>query len=166
MATKKPATAKKATAAYKLPIDQVLAAVDYRNGDYYSKLSDEDRRAVSTYMVQCWASQVQGSRDVQEQYLLNVNDYSNLDYIATTSGHEEMRWRVLALCGLGVKLRHEFIPPKGAKKDKLSVWLIEQFPSLGDEEIELFRMLNGEEVLEDIAVAKNMGEKQIKDLFK
>lgn len=165
MATKKPATAKKATAAYKIPIEQVMAAVDLRKGDYYSKLEPDDLKSLNTFMAQRWASQVQGDLAVQEQYLLNVNDYSNLDYIATTSEHEEMRWRALALCGLGFKQRHEFIPPKGNKKDKLSAWLIDQFPNLSDVEIELFRELNGES-LEDIAVAKNMGEKQLKDLFK
>jgi hypothetical protein len=82
------------------------------------------------------------------------------------SAHDELRWRTLALCGIGQKMRHEFIPPKGAKKDRLTAWLIEQFPSLGDDEIELFRELNGNAVLEDIAVSKNMGNKDLKDLFK
>ena len=163
MATKKKAPA---SAAYKLPIEQVMAAVDLRKGDYYAKLEPEDVKALSTFMVQRWASQVQGSREVQEQYLLNVNDYSNIDYIATSSKHEELRWRVLALCGLGFKQRHEFIPPRNAKKDKLTAWLIEQFPAMSDDEIELFRTINGNAVLEDIAVAKNMGNKDLKDLFK
>ena len=154
------------TAKYQLPIDQVMAAIDLRKGDFYSKLDDEGRKALSTYMAQRWASQVQGTREVQEEYLLNVNDYSNVDYIATTSAHEELRWRSLALVGLGVKLRHEFIPPKAQKKDKLSAWLIEQFPNLGDDEIELFRMLNDENVLESIAKSQNMGNKDLKDLFK
>ena len=163
MATKKKAPA---SAAYKLPIEQVMAAVDLRKGDYYAKLEPEDVKALSTFMVQRWASQVQGSREVQEQYLLNVNDYSNIDYIATSSKHEELRWRVLALCGLGFKQRHEFIPPRNAKKDKLTAWLIEQFPAMSDDEIELFRTINGNDVLEDIAVSKNTGNKDLKDLFK
>jgi hypothetical protein len=163
MATKKKAPA---SATYKLPIEQVMAAVDLRNGDYYSKLGQEDLKALNTFMSQRWASQVQASRDIQEQYLLNVNDYSNIDYIATTSAHEELRWRVLALCGLGFKQRHEFIPPKAQKKDKLTAWLIEQFPAMSNDEIELFRELNGNDVLEDIAVSKNMGNKDLKDLFK
>lgn len=163
MATKKKAPA---TAKYQLPIEQVMAAVDLRNGDYYSKLDEEGTKALSTFMAQRWASQVQGSRDLQEQYLLNVNDYSNIDYIATSSKHEELRWRVIALCGLGFKQRHEFIPPKNAKKDKLTAWLIEQFPAMSDDEIELFRTINGNEVLEDIAISKNMGNKEFKDLFK
>lgn len=163
MATKKKAPA---SAAYKLPIEQVMAAVDLRKGDYYAKLEPEDVKALNTFMVQRWASQVQGSREVQEQYLLNVNDYSNIDYIATSSKHEELRWRVLALCGLGFKQRHEFIPPKNAKKDKLTAWLIEQYPAMSDDEIELFRTINGNAVLEDIAVAKNMDNKDLKDLFK
>jgi hypothetical protein len=162
MATKK----KTSTAAYKVPIDQVMAAVDLRNGDYYSKLSDEDRKSVNTFMAQRWASQVQGSREIQEHYLVTINDLSNIDYIATTSQHDEMRWRVIALCGLGSKLRHEFIPPKGQKKDKLTAWLIERFPSLADEEIELFREINGDDFLEDMARAQNLSDKDIKELFK
>ena len=162
MATKK----KTSTAAYKVPIEQVMAAVDLRNGDYYSKLSDEDRKSVNTYMAQRWASQVQGSREIQEHYLITINDLSNIDYIATTSQHDEMRWRVIALCGLGSKLRHEFIPPKGQKKDKLTAWLIERFPSLADEEIELFREINGNDFLEDMARAQNLSDKDIKELFK
>lgn len=163
MATKKKAPA---TAKYQLPIDQVMTAVDLRKGEYYSKLEPDELKSLSTYMSQRWASQVQGTQDLQEYYLTTVNDLSNLDYIAVGSNHDEMRWRTLALCGIGYKMRHEFIPPKGAKKDKLTAWLIEQFPSLGDDEIELFRTLNGNDVLEDIAVSLNMGNKDLKDLFK
>lgn len=163
MATKKKAPA---TAKYQLPIEQVMTAVDLRKGDYFNKLDDDGRKALSTYMAQRWGSQVQGTQDLQEYYLTTVNDLSNLDYIAVGSAHDELRWRTLALCGIGQKMRHEFIPPKGAKKDKLTAWLIEQFPSLGDDEIELFRELNSTDVLEDIAVSKNMGNKDLKDLFK
>ena len=163
MATKKKAPT---TAKYQLPIDQVMSAVDLRKGDYYSKLGTDELKSLSTYMAQRWASQVQGTQDLQEYYLTTVNDLSNLDYISVGSAHDELRWRTLALCGIGQKMRHEFIPPKGAKKDKLTAWLIEQFPSMGDDEIELFRALNGSDVLEDIAVSLNMGNKDLKDLFK
>lgn len=162
MSTKKKAS----TAAYKIPIEQVMAAVDLRIGDYYGKLSDEGRKAVNTYMTQRWASQVQGDREVQEHYLVSINKLSNIDYIATTSRHEEMRWRVIALSGLGSKLWHEFIKPKGQKKDKLTVWLTERFPSLADDEIELFREINGNDFLEDMARSQNISDKDIKELFK
>lgn len=157
---------KSSSASYKVPIDQVMSAVDLRNGDYYSKLSDEDRKSVNTFMSQRWASQVQGSREIQEHYLVTINDLSNIDYIATTSQHDEMRWRVIALCGLGSKLRHEFIPPRGQKKDKLTAWLIERFPSLSDDEIELFREINGNDFLEEIARSQNISDKDLKELFK
>jgi hypothetical protein len=163
MATKKKATA---TVKYQLPIDQVMTAVDLRKGDYYSKLEADELKSLSTYMAQRWGSQVQSTQDLQEYYLTTVNDLSNLDYIAVGSNHDELRWRTLALCGIGHKMRHEFIPPKGAKKDKLTAWLIEQFPALGDDEIELFRVLNDNNVLEDIAISKNTGNKELKDLFK
>lgn len=165
MATKKKATPS-ATAKYQLPIKQVMTAVDLRNGDYYSKLDDESLKSLSTYMAQRWASQIRGPVAMQEYYLTMVNELSNIDYKVVGSAHDELRWRTLALAGYGKIYDHEFIPPKGAKKDKLTAWLIEQFPSMDDEEIELFRTLNGNDVLEDIAVAKNMGNKDLKDLFK
>ena len=61
MATKK----KTASATYKLPIEQVMSAVDLRKGDYYSSLSDEDVKSLNTFMAQRWASQVQGDLEVQ-----------------------------------------------------------------------------------------------------
>ena len=42
MATKKKSPA---SAVYKVPIDQLMAAVDLRKGDYYTKLSDEDKKS-------------------------------------------------------------------------------------------------------------------------
>ncbi|MDB2315382.1 hypothetical protein N9V27_00225 [bacterium] len=157
---------KKASAVHKVNIHEIMNAIDYRNGNYYTDLDDESKKSVSTYMAQRWASQVQGSQEIQEHYLLMVNDLSNIDYIATTSGHEELRYRVLALIGLGQKLRHEFVPPKGAKKDKLREWLLELLPHCNDDEVELFREINDSSVLQDIATAKNTSDKKLKDLFK
>lgn len=163
MATKKKETA---SAKHQVPIDQVMSAIDLRKKNYYETLSEEDQKAVNLYMSQRWASQVQGSRDIQEHYLLMVNDLSNIDFVATTSAHEELRWRVLSLIGLGQKLRHEFIPPKGQKKDRLSEWLIELFPHLGEEEIELFRTINDGDVLKEAAESMNVADKKLKELFK
>lgn len=155
-----------ASAKHQIPIDQVMAAVDQRRQNFYENLNDEDRRAVNLYMAQRWASQVQGSREVQEHYLLMVNDLSNLDFVATTSAHEELRWRVLALVGLGQKLRHEFVPPRGQKKDRLTEWLVELFPHFSDEEIELFRSINDADVFKQSAESMNIADKKIKELFK
>lgn len=163
MATKKK---EPASARHQLPIDQVMAAVDLRKKNFYNSLSEEDQRALNLYMAQRWASQVQGSRDIQEHYLLMVNDLCNIDFVATTSAHEELRWQVLSLVGLGQKLRHEFVPPKGQKKDRITEWLIELFPHLGEEEIELFKVINDGDTLKEAAEAMNVADKKIKDLFK
>lgn len=171
MATKKKSA--DAAPAYQIPIGPLMNAVDKRNKNYYTQLknelTDDQFKKFSTYMIQRWASCVDGPLELQEQYIINLNDYSNLDYIATTSEHDELRWMAIALCGLGDKrttIKHNFIPPKGKKTDKLTAWLIEQFPQMNDSEIELFRELNGDGVLQDMAEAKNLGDKKIKELFK
>lgn len=156
-----------AMAERKIPIDQVMRAIDLRDKTYWSELSAEDRKLANSYMAQRWASAVQSSdREVQEHYLLMVNDLCNVDYVATTSAHEELRWMMLSLVGLGVKMRHEFIPPKGVKKDRIREWLIELMPQLGEEEIDLFRTINPPDVLEDMAKSMNIADKKVKELFK
>lgn len=155
-----------ATAEYRVPIDQIMSGIDLRKRKFYEDLDEESRRDVNLYMAQRWASQVQGPRELQEHYLLMVNDLSNLDFVATTSAHEELRWRVLALVGLGQKMRHEFVPPRGQKKDRLAEWLQELHPQLSDEEINLFRDINGPDVLKEAAEAMNLADKKIKELFK
>lgn len=157
----------KTTADRKIPIDVVMAAVDRRDKEYWSRLPDEDRRLVNTYMAQRWASAVQSNdRDIQEHYLIMVNDLCNLDYVATTSDHEELRWKILSLVGLGFKLKHDFIRPRGVKKDRIREWLIDLMPHLGDDEIDLFREINPPDVLEESAKAMNLADKKVKDLFK
>lgn len=150
---------------YELPIWQLMAALDLRDQKFYENLDEKERKAVNLYMAQRWASQVEGTQEVQEHYLLMVNDLSNIDFVATTSAHEELRWKVLALVGLGRKLRHEFIPPRGRKKDRLYEWLVELFPQLSDEEIELFRTVNEDTDLKDSAKAMNISDRRFKDLF-
>lgn len=151
----------------KFPIDQVMRAIDSRDRGFYGRLTDEDRKLVNSYMAQRWASAVQSNdREVQEHYLLMVNDLCNIDYVATTSAHEELRWMMLSLVGLGVKLRHDFIPPKGVKKDRIREWLIDMMPQLSDDEIDLFREINTPDVLEDAARSMNVADKRLKELFK
>lgn len=151
----------------KFPIDQVMRAIDSRDRGFYGRLTDEDKKSVNSYMAQRWASAVQSNdREIQEHYLLMVNDLCNIDYVATTSAHEELRWMMLSLVGLGVKLRHDFIPPKGVKKDRIREWLIELHPHLSDDEIDLFREINPPDVLENAARSMNVADKRLKELFK
>lgn len=151
----------------KIPIDQVMRAVDLRDKTFWSNLPQEDRKLVNSYMAARWASAVQSNdREVQEHYLLMVNDLCNIDYVATTSAHEELRWMMLSLVGLGIKLRHDFIPPKGVKKDRIREWLIELHPQLSDDEIDLFRTINSADVLEDAARSMNVADKRLRELFK
>lgn len=160
------AAKKESTAKHKMPIDRVMGAIDFRRRKFYEDLSDEERRDVNLYMAQRWASQVQGDRDLQEHYLLMVNDLSNIDFVAITSAHDELRWQMLALVGLGQKMRHEFVPPRGQRKDRIAEWLQELFPHLSDDEINLFREVNDPDVLKEAAGAMNLADKKVKDLFK
>lgn len=153
--------------AAKFPIDRVMRAIDQRDRGFWTGLSDEEKKQVNSYMAQRWASAVQSNDlEVQEHYLLMVNDLCNIDYVATTSAHEELRWMMLSLVGLGVKLRHDFIKPKGVKKDRIREWLIELYPQLSDDEIDLFRAINPTDVLEEMAHQMNVADKKVKELFK
>ena len=53
-------------ATAKLDIKRELNAVDRKVYDFYDKLSDEERKAFSPYVLMRYVSNVQGDREIQE----------------------------------------------------------------------------------------------------
>ena len=78
-----------------LPLALELAAMDYRDKNFYTNLNDEQRKAISLWVLMRWMS---SSRGDAEQHLTLVNDVVNVDF-SVISKHPELQWKLLALCG-------------------------------------------------------------------
>ena len=124
----------------KLNIANEMAVFDRKDRDFYDNLTDEERKKFSNYLMIRWGSSVQGSRDLQEFYVISCNERLNKHFFSINR-HPKLQW----LCATTVSpdmgtFRHQWIAPK--KKDAggnsaIQKQLAELFPSMKQDEIEL-----------------------------
>jgi hypothetical protein len=61
----------------KLPLKDVLAAIDLNAKNVWDELSDEERKQVSFYLLNRYVSSVKGQRDKAELAVFKTNEYYN-----------------------------------------------------------------------------------------
>ena len=100
----------------KLNIANEMREFDLKNRDFYNDLTDEERKKFSNFLMIRWGSSVQGSRDLQEFYLISTNERLNKHFF-TINRHPQLQWLCASSVspGMGVH-RHQWISPK--KKDE------------------------------------------------
>jgi len=150
----------------KIALPDMLAALDRRDRNWYSKLDDEQKKEWEPWITMRFASSVDGPDYLTEHYLLSVNALCNVNYGSIGKEHEELHWLSLQLVGVGKKQLHPFIkPPKKKAQNKITKWLSERSPHLSTEEIDLWCQLNSAEDTRDWAEQLGMSETDIKKIF-
>jgi hypothetical protein len=134
----------------KLSIQNEMSMFDRKNRQFYDSLTDEEKKKFSNFLMIRYGSSVQGSRDLQEFYLIATNERLNKHFFAINR-HPKLQW----LCsttvspGLGSQ-RHQWIAPK--KKDstgtKFQKQLLELYPNLKLDEIELLSAITSKKELD------------------
>ena len=116
-----------------------MAQLDRKNRDFYRDLTPEEHKKFSNYLMIRWASGVQGSRELQEFYVIATNERLNKHFFSL-SRLPELQW----LCATTVSpdlgaQRHQWISPRkkepgaGSIKKQLS----QLFPELKSDDIDL-----------------------------
>jgi len=147
----------------KIPLSSMLRAIDRNDLTFYDRLSDEEKKEFSAWLVMRWAS---CSDSHAEHHLLMVNSLVNTDFSAL-SGHPELQWKLIAVCGIGSDTRRSWIaPPKKGKTNRVLGFLREVYPEAkGDDLEQLFSMLDKKDI-ENLAKSYGMSDKEIKELKK
>ena len=123
----------------KLNIANEMRQLDRKNRNFYRDLTVEERKKFSNYLMIRWASCVEGSREMQEFYLIATNERLNKHFF-NISKHPELQW----LCATTVSPdmgtpRHNWIAPKkkeaGTGTSSIKKQLAELFPTYKDDEI-------------------------------
>jgi hypothetical protein len=132
---------------------RVLPALDTRQKDFYSNLSDEEKKGFSPWLVQRYLSSADSANaGIIEHYLIMTNDIVNVDFSAVKD--PEMQWMLMSMVGVGKSMRHPYVAPGGGKKKKKNAfksWLSELHPHLNEQELTL--------------MISNMDKKSAKDLL-
>ena len=148
----------------KLPLNDVLAAIDRKDFDWYASLSTDDKKKWSSWVFLRYASSVKGSGTGDA--LLNTNEFVN-KYYSDLYKHDELLWKLMCLTGSGKKQFHEWIKPPNSrtKIDSVSRFVSQLYPHMKGDEISLFRQLNSDADLRQVAEDLGMLEKEIEEIF-
>lgn len=146
-----------------LSLQQELPAMDYGDKNFYKNLSDEHKKEISIWLLMRYMS---SSNSAAEHHLMMVNDLVNQNFTSLTK-HPELQWLLLTLCATHKKQFHPWIPPpKGAKKNKIEEALIQFFPLMKDDDLELMMKINSQADLESFFKENGFDDKTVKDIFK
>jgi hypothetical protein len=128
----------------KLSIQNEMAQFDRKNREFYDELTDEERKKFSNYLMIRWGSAVQGSRELQEFYVIATNERLNKRFF-DINRHPRLQWLTATTVspGLGTQ-RHPWIAPKKKEAGASGIrkQLAELYPHLKDDEVELMSRIN------------------------
>ena len=143
----------------KLTINNEMAVFDRKDRTFYDGLTDEERKKFSNFLMIRYGSSVQGSRDLQEYYLISCNERLNKHFFSVNR-HPRLQWLMATTVSPGMGThRHQWIAPK--KKEagaagSVKKQLAELFPTMKMEEIELLARLTTKKELD--AYLKDLGQ--------
>jgi hypothetical protein len=126
-----------------------MAQFDRKNREFYCDLTDEERKKFSNYLMIRWGSSVQGSRDLQEFYVIATNERLNKHFFAVNR-HPQLQWLMATTVSPGMGThRHQWISPK--KKDagssEIKKQLMELYPNMKMADIETMAALTTKQEL-------------------
>ena len=75
----------------KLPLKDILAAIDMGAKEVWDELSDDERKQVSFYLLNRYVSSQKGNRDKQELAVFKTNEYYNKNFF-NLQKHKKLLW--------------------------------------------------------------------------
>jgi hypothetical protein len=151
-------------ATAKLDIKRELSAVDHKNYDFYDKLTDDEKKAFSPYILMRYVSNVQGDRDTQEWFLEMTNELVNKNHWTLSKDHKPLLWKLFAGTGTGASAYHPYLA--GGKKEKavkIEKLLAEIYPAKKMEDIKLLASLMDNKDKEELFDKMGFDKKQRKE---
>ncbi len=115
-----------------------MTCFDRKDRDFYDSLTDEERKKFSNYLMVRWGSAVQGSRELQEFYLIATNERLNKNFFAVNK-HPKLQWLMATSVSPGMGThRHQWIAPKKkeAGSNEVKKILLELYPTMKISDIE------------------------------
>ena len=133
----------------KLSIQNEMMQFDRKNRQFYDELTDEERKKFSNYLMIRWGSSVQGSRDLQEFYVIATNERLNKHFFAVNR-HPRLQWLMATSVSPGMGThRHQWIAPKkkDAGSNEVKKQLMELYPNMKQADIEVLAALTTKQEL-------------------
>ena len=153
-------------AAPKLPIKDILAAIDMGAKEVWDELAEDERKQVSFWLLNRYVSSVKGSREAQELAIFKTNEYYNKHFntigVGKENGHQELMWQLLCMSGAWNKIKfHPYIgfKKKGTNNNSAIKLLEKIYPNMKNNEVELLAGISTKKELKQLAEDHNIDVK-------
>lgn len=123
--------------ANEFKLRDILAAVDLDGKEVWDELTDAQKKDVTFFTLNRYISNVQGSREVKEHYLVVGNERFNKNLFAVMSKHPKLTWQLACSCSHESRKiqHHEWLSLQKAKNKKVE-FLAELFPDMKMSDVE------------------------------
>lgn len=126
-----------------------MECFDRKDRDFYDSLTDEERKKFSNYLMVRWGSAVQGSRDLQEFYVIATNERLNKHFF-TVNRHPRLQWLMATTVSPGIGThKHQWVPPKKkeAGTNETKKILMQLFPAMKMSDIQVLSEITDKKTL-------------------
>jgi hypothetical protein len=120
-----------------------LAAIDRKDYGYYDKLTEEQKKKFTPYMLVIWMCMVKANTKVQQYHVLATNEFANMYlFNENVQKHPKLQWLMLCSSGIGSKQFHQWVPQikdrviklkEKAKRDDVVDFYQKTYPSADKE---------------------------------
>lgn len=129
-----------------LAISNEMRQFDLKRRDFFGDLTPEQQKKFSPYLMIRWGSSVEGSRELQEFYVISANERFNRYFFSVNAvKHKKLQWLLATTVSPGMGThRHTWIAPRKRESNNGTAirLLKELFPNLRDDEINVLAMIN------------------------
>lgn len=137
----------------KLPIKDILAAIDLGGITVWDELSEEEKKQVSFFLLNRYISSVKGNREKQELAVFKTNEYYNKHFFSLQK-HKKLLWLLLCISGNTKNIEyHQWIGHKKKTVDnsKSAKFLAELYPNKKQDEIEMLAKILSKKEIQELA---------------
>ena len=135
----------------KLNIANEMRMFDRKVRSFYDDLTAEEKKKFSNYLMIRWGSSVDGSRELQEFYVIATNERLNKHFF-DLGRHPKLQWLLATTVSPDVGTpRHPWIAPR-KKEAGLSAKrraLMEIFPHYKDDEIDVMAEITTQKEIDE-----------------
>jgi hypothetical protein len=143
-------------------LKDILAAVDLDGKEVWDELTEEQKKSVVFFTLNRYISNVQGSRELKEHYLLVGNERFNKNLFAIMSKHPKLAWQLACSCSHeSRKIQyHEWLGLKKEKNKRVS-FLAELFPNMKIQDVETLAAMTSDKEIKQYCESLGWDKKQI-----
>ena len=158
------------TKTNKLPLKDILAAIDMNAKNVLDDLSDDERKQVSFYLLNRYVSAIKGKAEDKQLQIFKTNQYYNKNFFTLSSKHKKLLWYLLCMTANTSKsIRyHEWIGYKQKVSNstaKAMKFLEKLYPNKKQDELKLLATINTTKELKQLAEDMGMTKEQVMKTF-